>query len=67
MAAPEYTGLLGWVYDWQTLLAGGAAIFGGWLAYRAGIKQATATSDAARDQIAEMKKQNADLKLADQV
>jgi hypothetical protein len=42
------------------------ALGGGALAYYAGKKQATATRDAARDQIAELRRQNADLKLADQ-
>jgi hypothetical protein len=45
----DYTGLWKLLYDWQTLLAGAAAIFGGWLAYRAGVKQATATRDAAEN------------------
>ena len=66
MAVPDYTGLFRFVYDWQTFIAGMGAIYGGWLAYRAGIRQATATREAARDQIAEMGRQNADLKLADQ-
>jgi hypothetical protein len=55
----DYTGLFRWVCDWQTLIAGILAIVGaiggGWLAYR-----------GAQNQIAEMKRQNADLKLADQ-
>jgi hypothetical protein len=65
MAAPEYTGLFRFVYDWQTFIAGMGAIYGGLLAYRAGKTQATATREAARDQIAALEQQNADLKLAD--
>ena len=37
MAVPDYTGLFRFVYDWQTFIAGMGAIYGGWLAYRAGI------------------------------
>ena len=70
MACLEYTGLLRWAYDWQTITAGilaiAGAIGGGWLAYHAGVKQANATRKGARDQIAALEKQNADLKLADQ-
>jgi hypothetical protein len=66
VAVPDYTGLFRFVYDWQTFIAGMGAIYGGWLAYRAGIRQATATREAARDQIAALEQQNADLKLADQ-
>jgi hypothetical protein len=71
--AGDYTGLWKLLYDWQTLLAGAAAIFGGWLAYRAGVKQATATGDAAAIQIqaiatqtAALEQQNAQLRRADQ-
>jgi hypothetical protein len=42
----DYTGLLKLLYDWQTLLAGAAAIVGGLAAYRAGVKQARATHQA---------------------
>jgi len=69
----DYDGLLKLLYDWQTLLAGAAAIFGGWLAYRAGVKQATATRDASTVQIqaidmqtAALEQQNAELRRADQ-
>jgi hypothetical protein len=71
--AGDYTGLWKLLYDWQTLLAGAAAIFGGWLAYRAGVKQATATRAAAAIQIqaiatqtAALEQQNAQLRRADQ-
>jgi hypothetical protein len=73
MAAPDYTGLLHWAYDWQTMIAGVLAIVGGWLAYRAGIRQANATRSSAegqieaiREQTAAAKQQAADLKLAEQ-
>jgi hypothetical protein len=70
MPSPNYTGLLRWVYDWQTMIAGFLAIVGamggGWLAYCAGVKQADATRHGARNQIAALEQQNADLKLADQ-
>jgi hypothetical protein len=66
VAVPDYTGLFRFVYDWQTFIAGMGAIYGGWLAYRAGKTQATATREAARDQIAALQQQNAELKLADQ-
>jgi hypothetical protein len=46
MPACDYTGPLRWVYDWQTIIAGVGAVFGGWLAYRAGVRQATATREA---------------------
>jgi len=45
----DYTGLWKLLCDWQTLLAGGAAIFGGLAAYFAGVKQATATREATAD------------------
>ena len=66
MACSDYTGLLQRAYDWQTIIAGIGAVFGGWLAYRAGVKQADATRSSARDQIAAIEQQNADLKLAGQ-
>jgi hypothetical protein len=40
MPAPDYTGLFRFVYDWQTFIAGILAVGGGWLAYRAGMRQA---------------------------
>lgn len=55
----DYTGAWNLLYDWQTLLAGGAAVFGGWLAYRAGVRQANETQNAARLQIEAMAKQSA--------
>jgi hypothetical protein len=70
MMAPDYTGVLRWVYDWQTMIAGIVAVVGaiggGVLAYLAGKKQADATRKSARDQIAALEQQNADLKLAGQ-
>jgi hypothetical protein len=51
MSAPDYTGVLKLLYDWQTIIAGAAAIFGGWIAYRAGVIQATATRQAAHTQL----------------
>jgi len=39
MPSLDYPWLAKMIYDWQTLIAGGAAIFGGWLAYLAGVKQ----------------------------
>lgn len=47
----DYTGFLKILYDWQTLITGGAAILGGWIAYRAGMIQATATRRAAQTQV----------------
>jgi hypothetical protein len=68
-----YSGVLKWIYDWQTIIAGLAAIFGGWLAYRGGIRQADATRDAAglqikalTEQTSAVKQQNAYLVRADQ-
>jgi hypothetical protein len=70
MAAPDYTDLLRWVYDWQTMIAGIVAVVGatggGVLAYCAGVKQATATRHAADRQIRALQEQNADLKRAEQ-
>jgi hypothetical protein len=73
MAAFDYPDLVRFVYDWQTFIAGMGAIYGGWLAYRAGIRQANTTSKSAEGQIkaikeqtAAIEQQNADLKLADQ-
>lgn len=51
MAPPGYTGAFKMLYDWQTIIAGGAAIVGGWIAYLAGLKQATATREAASAQV----------------
>ena len=48
------------------ILAIVGALGGGWLAYHAGVKQANATRNGARDQIAALEQQNADLKLAGQ-
>jgi hypothetical protein len=66
----NYHGFWGWLCDWQTLigaiiaglLAIGAAVLGGWMAYRAGVKQATATQQAADRQIRALEQQNADEK-----
>ena len=70
MAAPDYTDLFRWVYDWQTMIAGIVAVVGatggGVLAYCAGVKQATATRHAADRQIRALQEQNADLKRAEQ-
>ena len=40
VSPPDYIGIWKLLYDWQTIIAGAAAIFGGWIAYRAGVKQA---------------------------
>jgi hypothetical protein len=48
------------------ILAIVGAIGGGWLAYRAGVKQANATRKSSREQIVALEQQNATLKLADQ-
>jgi hypothetical protein len=55
MPPPDYTGFWKLLYDWQTLIAGGAAIIGGVVAYVAGRIQARATRDAADRQIAAIK------------
>ena len=47
-----YSGIWKLFHDWQTIIAGAAAIFGGWMAYRAGVKQAQATRESADNQIA---------------
>jgi hypothetical protein len=52
MSPPDYTGLWKLLYDWQTIIAGAAAILGGWIAYRAGVIQARATRESADKQIA---------------
>lgn len=52
MCSPDYTGLWKLLYNWQTLIAGTAAIIGGWIAYRAGVIQAKATRESANQQIA---------------
>ena len=52
MSPPDYTGAWKLLYDWQTIIAGAAAILGGWIAYRAGVIQAKATRDASDKQIA---------------
>src|SRR4051812_14079378 len=59
MAGADYTRPIGGVHEWQTLLSGLVALGGGWLAYNA-------TRNSARDQIAAVERQNADLKLAGQ-
>jgi hypothetical protein len=46
MACCDYTGVIRFVYDWQTYIAGLLALGGGVLAYRAGVKQARATHRA---------------------
>jgi hypothetical protein len=51
MSPLDYTGLWKLLYDWQTIIAGGAAILGGWIAYRAGVIQANATRESAGKQI----------------
>jgi uncharacterized iron-regulated membrane protein len=66
----NYHGFLGWLCDWQTLigavvaglLAILAAVLGGWMAYRAGVRQATATRQTADRQIRALEQQNADEK-----
>ena len=55
MPPPDYTGFWKLLYDWQTIIAGGAAIIGGVVAYVAGRIQARATRDAADRQIAAIK------------
>jgi hypothetical protein len=76
MACPEYPGLI-WACDWQTMIAGIVAVVGavggGALAYRAGVRQADATTNSAnaeieaiKQQTAALEQQNADLKRADQ-
>jgi hypothetical protein len=52
MPATDYTGFWKVVYDWQTLITGMAAVFGGLVAYQAGRTQANATREAANRQIA---------------
>ncbi len=54
MPPPDYTGFLKLLYDWQTALAGAAAILGGIAAYVAGRIQAGATREAAKSQITAM-------------
>src|SRR5690242_17741310 len=51
MACLDYTWAGNLLYDWQTLIAGAAAVFGGWLAYRAGINQAGETRAGAALQV----------------
>lgn len=55
MSPPDYTGLWKLLYDWQTIIAGGAAIIGGVVAYSAGRIQARATHEAADRQIVAIK------------
>ena len=66
----DYPGLWGviwdWIYPWQTIITGIVAASAGWAAYRAGVKQATATRHAADRQIQALQEQNADLKRAEQ-
>lgn len=52
VSPPDYIGIWKLLYDWQTIIAGGAAIFGGWIAYRAGVKQAQATRESTDKQLA---------------
>jgi hypothetical protein len=70
---PEYEGFWKLVFEWQTLIAGSAAIFGGLLAYLAGVRQANATKEGAKlqtqavtTQTAALKEQNSDLRRAEQ-
>jgi hypothetical protein len=51
MDGPVTPGLLGWIYDFQNLVAGLLALGAGVLAYLAGKHQANETRAAARDQI----------------
>jgi hypothetical protein len=69
MSPPDYTGLLKMLYDWQTIIAGVAAIVGGWIAYRAGVIQAQATRESAAKQIAaaDAEIKNADAAAADAI
>ena len=55
MPPPDYTGFWNLLYYWQTIIAGGAAIIGGVIAYSAGRIQARATREAADRQIAAIK------------
>ena len=55
MSPPDYTGLWKLLYDWQTIIAGGAAIIGGVAAYSAGRIQARATREAADREIGAIK------------
>lgn len=66
MAFDDYADLVRFVYDWQTSIAGILALAGGVLAYRAGVRQAKETRDAADRQILALQEQNADLKRAEQ-
>lgn len=52
VSPPDYIGIWKLLYDWQTIIAGAAAIFGGWIAYRAGVKQAQATRESTDKQLA---------------
>ena len=52
ISPPDYSGVWKLLYDWQTIIAGAAAIFGGWIAYRAGVKQAQATRELTDKQLA---------------
>ena len=58
MACCDYTGLIRFVYDWQTYIAGLLALGGGFLAYRAGIKQARATHQAAEQSTRSMQERS---------
>ena len=55
MPPPDYTGFWKLLYDWQTIIAGGAAIIGGVAAYSAGRIQARATREVGDRQIAAIK------------
>jgi hypothetical protein len=55
MPASDYAGLWKLLYDWQTIIAGAAAILGGGIAYRAGVIQAEATRQAAEKQTSAIK------------
>lgn len=55
MPPPDYTGFWKLLYDWQTIIAGGAAVIGGLAAYSAGRIQARATREAADREIAAIK------------
>jgi hypothetical protein len=69
MSPPDYTGLWKLLYDWQTIIAGAAAMLGGWIAYRAGMIQAKATRESANQQIAAaaVEIKNADAAAADAI
>jgi hypothetical protein len=65
MSCPGYSGALGLLFDWQTLVAGLLAFGAGLLAYWSGNNQARATSKAAQQEVQALLQQNEYMRLSE--